>query len=105
LKDATLSSVVLSNEDKRPAGMYSSGTPSHVEPEIVEIDGPSIITTQPSEQESNFIRSPSPHGVSLDMALFVWWGLVCLLFSVCLRTCLVIPFLDYVAWCHDKERC
>ncbi|XP_051190811.1 uncharacterized protein [Lolium perenne] len=61
-KDATLSSVVLSNEDKRPAGMYSSGTPSHVEPEIVEIDGPSLITTQLPEQESNFIRSPSPHG-------------------------------------------
>nr|AAK92653.1 Hypothetical protein [Oryza sativa Japonica Group] len=50
-------------------GMYSSatvgsGTPSHVEPEIVEIDGPSPITTQFPEQESNFIRSPSPHGPS-----------------------------------------
>uniref|UniRef100_A0A0E0QXZ5 Uncharacterized protein n=1 Tax=Oryza rufipogon TaxID=4529 RepID=A0A0E0QXZ5_ORYRU len=50
-------------------GMYSSatvgsGTPSHVEPEIVEIDGPSPITTQFPEQESNFIRSPSPHGLS-----------------------------------------
>ncbi|KAB8112461.1 hypothetical protein EE612_050815 [Oryza sativa] len=50
-------------------GMYSSATvgsgiPSHVEPEIVEIDGPSPITTQFPEQESNFIRSPSPHGPS-----------------------------------------
>ena len=92
-KDATLSSVVLSKEDNRPAGMYSAGTPSHVEPEIVEIDGPSPITTQLQEQEPNFIRSPSPHGVSHDMTLFVWWGSVCLFFSFCLRTALVILFL------------
>ncbi|KAL5229834.1 hypothetical protein ABZP36_028610 [Zizania latifolia] len=64
--DATLPSTLLS-EDKYPAGMYTSAsvgsrTASHVEPEIVEIDGPSLITTQFPEQESNFIRSPSPHG-------------------------------------------
>jgi hypothetical protein len=49
------------------SGMYSSasvesGTPIHVEPEIVEIEGPSPVITQFPEQESNFIRSPSPHG-------------------------------------------
>jgi hypothetical protein len=61
-KDASLSSVVLSKDDKHPAGMYSSGTPSHVEQEIVEIDGPSPITTQLLEQEPSFIRSPILHG-------------------------------------------
>ncbi|XP_062205735.1 uncharacterized protein LOC133907679 isoform X2 [Phragmites australis] len=30
--------------------------------EIVEVDGPSPVITQFPEQESNFIRSPSPHG-------------------------------------------
>ncbi|TVU30662.1 hypothetical protein EJB05_22294, partial [Eragrostis curvula] len=54
-KDAALSSTLQS-------GMYSSGTAIHAEPEIVEVDGPSPITTQFPEQESNFIRSPSPHG-------------------------------------------
>lgn len=63
-KDATLSSAVLSQGDTYPAGMYSSGTLSHVEPEIVEIDGPSTIATKFPEQEPNFIRSPSPHGPS-----------------------------------------
>ncbi|GJN39972.1 hypothetical protein PR202_gb29129 [Eleusine coracana subsp. coracana] len=59
-KDAALPSTLQS-------GMYSSsplgsGTAIHVEPEIVEVDGPSPIVTQFPEQESNFIRSPSPHG-------------------------------------------
>lgn len=67
-KDATLSSAVLSQGDTYPAGMYSSGTLSHVEPEIVEIDGPSTIATKFPEQEPNFIRSPSPHGVSHDIS-------------------------------------
>lgn len=62
LKDATVPSVLLSKEEKYPAGMYSSGTSSHVEREIVEMDGPAPITTQFTEQEPNFIRSPSPHG-------------------------------------------
>nr|CAB3494895.1 unnamed protein product [Digitaria exilis] len=59
-RDASLRSTLHS-------GMYSSagvgsGTPIHVEPEIVEIEGPSPLITQFPEQESNFIRSPSPHG-------------------------------------------
>ncbi|GJM84345.1 hypothetical protein PR202_ga00005 [Eleusine coracana subsp. coracana] len=59
-KDAALPSTLQS-------GMYSSSplgseTAIHVEPEIVEVDGPSPIVTQFPEQESNFIRSPSPHG-------------------------------------------
>ncbi|PUZ39527.1 hypothetical protein GQ55_9G321900 [Panicum hallii var. hallii] len=59
-QDASLPSTLHS-------GMYSSasvesGTPIHVEPEIVEIEGPSPVITQFPEQESNFIRSPSPHG-------------------------------------------
>ncbi|KAG0524805.1 hypothetical protein BDA96_06G000100 [Sorghum bicolor] len=58
-KDAALPSTLHS-------GMYSSavgsGTTIHVEPEIVEIEGPSPVLPQISEQESNFIRSPSPHG-------------------------------------------
>ncbi|CAD6204855.1 unnamed protein product [Miscanthus lutarioriparius] len=58
-KDAALPSTLHS-------GIYSSavgsGTTIHVEPEIVEIEGPSPVLTQISEQESNFIRSPSPHG-------------------------------------------
>ncbi|CAL4916287.1 unnamed protein product [Urochloa decumbens] len=59
-KDASVPSTLHS-------GMYSSasvgsGTPINVEPEIVEIEGPSPVMTQFPEQESNFIRSPSPHG-------------------------------------------
>ncbi|CAL4941403.1 unnamed protein product [Urochloa decumbens] len=59
-KDASVPSTLHS-------GMYSSasvgfGTPINVEPEIVEIEGSSPVMTQFPEQESNFIRSPSPHG-------------------------------------------
>ncbi|WVZ58324.1 hypothetical protein U9M48_008605, partial [Paspalum notatum var. saurae] len=58
-KDAAFPSMLHS-------GMYfsasvGSGTP-HVESEIVEIEGPSPVITQFPEQETNFIRSPSPHG-------------------------------------------
>lgn len=61
-KDAALPSTLHS-------GMYStasvvSGVPIHGESEIIEIEGPSPVITQFPEQESNFIRSPSPHGVS-----------------------------------------
>jgi hypothetical protein len=66
-KDAALPSTLHS-------GIYSSavgsGTTIHVEPEIVEIEGPSPVLTQISEQESNFIRSPSPHGVRPEKSLY-----------------------------------
>jgi len=58
-KDAALPSTLHS-------GMYSSAVGSettiHVDPEIVEIEGSSPVSTQFSVQDSNFIRSPSPHG-------------------------------------------
>lgn len=66
-KDAALPSALHS-------GMYSSaigsGTTINIEPEIVEIEGPSPALTQISEQESSFIRSPSPHGVSPEKSLY-----------------------------------
>lgn len=80
-KDAALPSTLHS-------GMYSSasvvsGIPIHVESEIVEIEGPSPVITQFPEQESNFIRCPSPHGVSpvksLDLSALLLY--VCLLLS------------------------
>lgn len=78
-KDAAVPSTLHS-------GMYSSavgsGTTIHVEQEIVEIEGPSPVLTQVSEQESNFIRSPSPHGVSPELrnpCIFLLCYYVCLL--------------------------
>lgn len=70
-RDASLPSTLHS-------GVYSSagvgsGTHIHVEPEIVEIEGPSPLITQFPEQESNFIRSPSPHGVSPEVSMFVFF--------------------------------
>jgi hypothetical protein len=68
-KDAALPSTLQS-------GMYSSatlgsGTAIHPEPEIVEVDGPSPIVTQFPEQETNFFRSPSPHGVWPENSLYL----------------------------------
>jgi hypothetical protein len=66
-KDAALPSTLHS-------GMYSSAVGSettiHVDPEIVEIEGSSPVSTQFSVQDSNFIRSPSPHGVSPEKSLY-----------------------------------
>lgn len=76
--DAALPSTLQS-------GMYSSaslgsGPAIHVEPEIVEVDGPSPIVTQFPEQESNFIRSPSPHGVWPKNSLYFH---LCYLLYIC----------------------
>jgi hypothetical protein len=80
-KDAALPPTLQS-------GMYTSstlgsGTAIHPEPEIVEVDSPSPIVTQFPEQESNFIRSLSPHGVwhenSLYLCLCCYY--VCFLFN------------------------
>jgi len=59
-QDASLPSTLHSA--MYTSASLGSGTPIHIEPEIVEIEGPSPVITQFPEQESNFIRSPSPHG-------------------------------------------
>jgi len=59
-QDASLPSTLHSA--MYTSASLGSGTSIHVEPEIVEIEGPSPVITQFPEQESNFIRSPSPHG-------------------------------------------
>ena len=73
-QDASLPSTLHSA--MYTSASLGSGTPIHIEPEIVEIEGPSPVITQFPELESNFIRSPSPHGVSLAISLYV-----CFLFS------------------------